>query len=87
MCQLLNLLHSEWQKLHILSVIGLKEQTIFVEPACGERDKVVTILVRCMCVCPSRFVPAITLTFMHEFQNDLAQLFSLRSRNAFETFF
>ena len=47
----------------------------FVEPACGERDIVVTLSVRCMCVhcavCvrPSGFVMAITSTFMHGFQN------------------
>ena len=31
---------------------------------------------------PSRFVRAITCTFVHGFQNNLALLFSLRSRNA-----
>ena len=31
-------------------------------------------------------VPAITPTVMHGFQNNLAQLFSLRSSIAFETF-
>ena len=30
------------------------------------------------CVCESGFVRAITSTFMHEFQNNLAQLLSLR---------
>ena len=53
---------------------------------CGERDIVVTTTALCMCVhceCvvvhPSGFVRAITATFMHGFQNNLAQLFSLRS--------
>ena len=67
-------------KIHVL---------IFVEPACGERDIVVTFSVHCMCmpcvcvcVCVyagmflSRFVQAITSAFMHDFQNYLAQLFS-----------
>ena len=31
---------------------------------------------------PSGFVQTITSTFMHEFQNNLAQLFSLRSSSA-----
>ena len=31
-------------------------------------------------------VPAITPTFMHGFQNNLVQLFSLRSSSAIETF-
>ena len=43
----------------------------FVEPACGERDIVVTFSVRCMCVrcacVSSGFVRAETCTFMHEF--------------------
>ena len=44
------------------------------------------VCVHCACVCPSDFVRAITSTFMHVFQNNLAQLFSLRRRSAFETF-
>ena len=61
---------------------------LFVEPACCERDIVVTISVRymcilqCACIRPSIFVWAITSTFMHGFQNNLLQLFSLRSRSA-----
>ena len=35
---------------------------------------------------PSGFVPVITSIFMHEFQNDLAQLFSMRVEVPFETF-
>ena len=63
------------------------DMIIFVEPPCGERDIVVTLSVRCMCMCCacvhlSGFVWAITSTFMHRFQNDLAQLFSLRSKSA-----
>ena len=55
----------------------------FVELACGEQDIVVTISVQCMCIVRlSAFVRAITSTFMHGFQNNLAQLFSLRSRSA-----
>ena len=51
-----------------------------------KRDIAVTILVRCMCVSvcvfPSGFVRAITPTFMHGFQNVLAQLLSLRRGSA-----
>ena len=61
----------------------------FVEPACGEGDIVVTISLyvralctRALCVRPSKSVRAITYAFMHEFQNNLAQLFSLGSRSA-----
>ena len=50
---------------------------LLVQPTCGVRDIAVTISVRCMCVhaClrPSGFVRAITSTFIHEFQNNLAQ--------------
>ena len=60
-----------------------------MEPACGEGDIVVTTHVRCMCVVlacivcvASGFVPAITCTFMHRSEKNLAQLFSLRSRSA-----
>ena len=36
----------------------------------------VTTSVQCMCIMhPSRFVWAITSTFMHGFQNNMAQLF------------
>ena len=37
---------------------------------------------QCVRVCPSGFVQAITSTFIHRFQNDLAQLLSIRSRSA-----
>ena len=65
------------KKIHVLvNRLIFKESnaTIFVEPACGERDIVVTISVRCTCMfcsClrPPGFVRAITSTFMHEFQN------------------
>ena len=58
-----------------------------VEPTRGEQDIVVTtstryICVCCMCVHPSGFVWAITCTFMHGFQINLTQLFSLMSRSA-----
>ena len=55
---------------------------IFVKPACGEGDIVVAILVWCMCVhcaCmhPSiQFCRGITSTFVHGFQNNMAQLMS-----------
>ena len=53
-------------------VVSSCEIKTFVETACGERN-IVTISVRCMCVCcacvhPSGFVRAITSTFMHGFQ-------------------
>ena len=63
-------------------------------PLAGKRDKVVTILVRCMCVrpciraCirasmhPSGFVWTITCTVTQGFQNNLAQLLPLRRRSA-----
>ena len=58
----------------------------FVEPTCREQDIDITTSVRCMCVhalCMhlSRFVWARTSTFMHGFQNNLAQLLSLRSKS------
>ena len=51
-------------------------------PLTIKRDIAVTILLRCMCVCASGFVRAITPTFMHGFQNNLTQLMSLRRRSA-----
>ena len=65
---------------------------LFVKLTCSERDIVVTASVWCTCVraCmhPSRFIRAITCTFLHGFQNNLAQLFSMRSgvEVPFETF-
>ena len=48
-----------------------------VKPAYGERDIVVTISVRCMCVHPSvRICSGIYFYIYDEFQNNLAQ-FSL----------
>ena len=60
---------------------------IFIEPTCSEQDIVVIISVQCMCVhwdCVhlSGFVLAITSTFMHEFQNNLAELYFLTNRSA-----
>ena len=64
----------------------IKLRQVIVEPACGERDIVVTTSVLCMCVVrasvvrasvvrasvrPSEIVRAITRTFMHGFQNNL----------------
>ena len=58
---------------------------VFVVPACGERDIVVTTSVRGMCVracimpacfLPSGYVQVIISTFMHKFQNSLAQFSS-----------
>ena len=43
---------------------------------------IVGVCMLCVCMHPSGFVQAVTSTFMHGFQNNLAQLFSLRSRNA-----
>ena len=51
-------------------------------PLSGKRDVVVTIFVRGMSVRPSGFVQTITCTVMHGFRNNLAQLLSLRRRNA-----
>ena len=57
--------------------------SFFVELACGEQDIVVTISVQCMCIVRlSAFVRAITSIFIYEFQNNLAQLLSLKSSNA-----
>ena len=36
----------------------------------------------CACLHPSKFVRAITCTFMRGFENNLAQLFFLRGRRA-----
>ena len=61
---------------------------IFVEPTCDLPDIVVTTSVRCIsvCVCASvclsKLVQAIACTFMHGFQNNVAQLFSLKSGSA-----
>ena len=99
-------------------------------PLAVKRDIAVTVLVRCMCVCPghnsyiyawisklfgtvvvlekkkchfknfigklkvkvtlevhiNQLVRAITRAFMHGFQNNLTELFSLRSSSAIETF-
>ena len=68
-------------------ILGVPIFRIFVQPACSEQDIIVTTLVQCMCGCecivlPSRFVQAIASTFMHGFQNNLAQLLSSSSRSA-----
>ena len=53
--------------------------SLFVEPACGERDihcscyNFISVHVRALCVRLSGFVQTITSTFMHGFQNNLAQ--------------
>ena len=66
----------------------------FCKPACVEQDIVVRTSVSVqnlgfvfacivhVCSCPSRFVRAINCTFMHGFQNNLAQLLSSRSKGA-----
>ena len=61
---------------------------IFVELACSEQDIVVTALVWCVCCACVHcgFVRAITSTFVHGFQNNLAQLFSLKGRIAILNF-
>ena len=55
-------------------------------PLAVKGDIAVAIFVRCMCmpacIRPSGFVRAITPTFMHGFQNYLAQLLFLRRRSA-----
>ena len=59
----------------------------FFALACDKQDIVVKISVQCMCIVRLfAFVRAISSTFMHGFQNNLAQLFSLRSKSAFGTF-
>ena len=72
----------------------IRVNNIFVKPACGERDKVVTKTVRCMgvrpcvrsCVRPSvrssEFVRTITSTTVDGFQNNLTQLFFITCRYA-----
>ena len=63
-----------------------------VKPACRERDIVGTTSVQCMCMRFMRFVPAcivrpsgffraITCTFTHGFQTNLAQLFTLTRKS------
>ena len=66
---------------------------LMVEPACGKARRscynLCSVYVRvcmralvCACVRASGFVRAITSTFMQGFQNNLAQLLSLRSSSA-----
>ena len=56
---------------------------VFVEPACGKQDIVVTFEFGvCACVCPSEIVPTITSTIVDGFQNYLTQLFSITCRCA-----
>ena len=59
---------------------------LFVEPALGEQDIVVTMTVWCMCVhwCihPSEFVQTVTSTIVDGFQKNLAQFFSITCRCA-----
>ena len=59
---------------------------LFVQPACGELDIVVTTSVQCICVrafCMhlSGFFQAITCAILHGFLNNLSQMFSLRNRS------
>ena len=54
---------------------------ILVEPACGEHD----IVIYACIVHLSRFVWAITSTFMHGFQNNLAVCCPRRVEVPFET--
>ena len=75
-------------KLAQLDLCFLRSHAIFVEPACGK------VIHSCYIFCsvyvgafrftlrPFGFVQAITSIFMHGFQNNLAQLFSLRRRIA-----
>ena len=61
----------------------LRMTVLFVEPACGELDIVLTMTGQCMCMRPSEFVWTITYTIMDGFQNNLTQLFSITCRCAF----
>ena len=62
------------------------ENNFFKPAKCGEQDIVVTASFRCMCVhcecVPCASVCLLTCKFVHGFQNNLAQLFSLRSKSA-----
>ena len=66
-------------KLKISSI----KKCISVEPACVERDIVITTTVQFMCVvafvCPSKFVPTITSTIVDGLQDNLIQSFSIMS--------
>ena len=70
-----------------LNMIGV---FIVVEPACGERDIVVTVTVWCTCLrpciracmCLSEFVRTIISTIKDGFQNNLTILFSIKFRCA-----
>ena len=74
------------------SVQTTLKANIFVEPACGERDIVITTSVCCMCVlcvcmrevsCSSfQICPGRNLYIYAWIQNNLAQFLSLRSRSA-----
>ena len=65
------------------------DNTVFVESACGDRGIVQCMCMRAFCVvhAQSGFVRAITCTFVHGFQNNMAQLVSSMSKVPFETFF
>ena len=69
----------------LLDVDDIPAIVIFVESAYGERSIVVTTSNHCICmgvfVRPSCFVPTRNSIVEYQFQNDLAQLFSLMSRN------
>ena len=55
---------------------------LFVDPACSERDIVVKISGRCYVPPSVQIVQAITCTFVQGFQNNLAQLLTMRNRSA-----
>ena len=76
----------------ISDLFGMRRVSFLSSPLAVKQDIAAAIFVRCMCVCvcvcvsacgrPSGFVWTITSTFMHGFQNNLAQLLYLRRRSA-----
>ena len=70
-----------WESNPRLPACKASTLSTFVKPACGERDIVVTFFVGVWYV-HTCINLAIASTFMHEFQNDLAQMLPLRSRSA-----
>ena len=61
----------------------VKGATYFsLSPLVVKQDIAVTVLLRPVCVCPSRFIWAINPTIVHPFQNYLTQLLSWRRRSA-----
>ena len=70
-------------------LVGESQETPVFEPACSERDIVVTMTVWCyvhswvhMCVHLSEFARTTTRTIVEGFQNNLTQFFSITCRCA-----